>query len=104
VHLGGAVVDPERPDLARDPRDGEVCRHAHATAQLRGAVDDPVERLCGEGLGDRGDLGTPAAGVELGARLTEQRARGSEVDLVVGDELAMPRSERRPPNAWRSDA
>jgi radical SAM superfamily enzyme YgiQ (UPF0313 family) len=42
VHLRGAVVDPERPDLPGDPGDRQVGGDAGAAAHLHRAVGDPV--------------------------------------------------------------
>src|SRR6202451_1847020 len=51
MYLGGAVVDAERADLAKDARDDRVVGDAEPAQHLHRAVDDAPDRLGADHLG-----------------------------------------------------
>ena len=87
MHLGRSVVDPERPELPCDLRDRKISRDAQAAAELDGTVDNPVESLPREGLGDGGRVRRAVSCVQLLTGTKEEGAGRGKVDLVVRDHL-----------------
>src|SRR5580765_8311821 len=86
VHLGGAVIDAKRADVAVDPAEHELLRGTHSARKLDRAVDHAAYRLAGEHLGARGLLAAAAALRDGPRRMPDHRAGRIEVDLVLGDE------------------
>src|SRR4029077_4780212 len=52
VHLGGAVIDAERPHLAEQAGDDRIVGDAEPAEDLHRAVDDAPDRLGAHHLGD----------------------------------------------------
>ena len=70
LHLRGALVDPERPDLAIQPLDRVAGDHAERAVDLHRLVDHALRGLGGVELGHGG-----LAGDALGAASFAQAAR-----------------------------
>ena len=86
LHVGRALVDAQRPDLAIEALDDVAAAHAVAAVQLHGLVDHLLRAVGGEQLGHR-RLAGDAGGAHVlgpGGAVDEQRG-GVDVERHVGD-------------------
>src|SRR5215469_10133254 len=90
MHLGGAVIDPERADLAEEARHDRVVGNAETAEDLHAAVDDPPNRFRADDLCHARLVPPPLTLIEKPSRVPDDQPALVNVHLVVGEHEADP--------------
>ncbi len=84
MHLGGAIVDPERADFPEEARDDRIVSDAETTEDLHAAVDDPPNGLGADDLCHARLVAPAIAAVENPGGVPDHEPALVDVHLVVG--------------------